>query len=212
MKVKVCGITSYEDAAMALDQGVDALGFNFFPSSPRYIRPADARLIVRRIPPFIVSVGLFVNVACQDEVSRTARTAGVQVLQLHGDESPEYCRELAEWPLIKALRISKGEIPEKLEEYPVQGFLLDVKDDTLFGGTGKSFDWNLAGSIKRIRPIILAGGLRPDNVREAIRIVRPYGVDVCSGVESAPGKKDAAKLIEFMNEVRNVSESLDRTR
>ncbi len=210
MKVKVCGITSYEDAAMALDQGVDALGFNFFPPSPRYIRPADAHSIIRRIPPFVVAVGLFVNVTGQGQVSATARAAGIQILQLHGDESPEYCRTLAEWPLIKVLRIGKGGIPNNLEEYPVQGFLLDVKDDVLFGGTGKSFDWNLAGSIKRIRPIILAGGLQPNNVQEAIRVVRPYAVDVCSGVESVPGKKDARKLIEFMNEVKNVSKSLDR--
>jgi phosphoribosylanthranilate isomerase len=195
---------------MVLDQGVDALGFNFFPSSPRYIRPDDARLIIRRLPPFVVTVGLFVNVARQDQVSEMARVACVQVLQLHGDETPEYCRGLADWPLIKALRIGKSGIPENLEEYPVRGFLLDVKDDALFGGTGKSFDWGLARSIKRIRPIILAGGLRPDNVREAIRIVEPYAVDVCSGVESAPGKKDAGKLVKFMNEVRNVSHSLQR--
>jgi len=205
MKVKVCGITSYDDAMIVLDQGVDALGFNFFPSSPRYIHPADARLIIRRIPPFVVTVGLFVNAGEPDQVSETARMAGVQVLQLHGDETPEYCRELADWPIIKALRIGKGEVPENLEEYPVRGFLLDVKDDILFGGTGRSFDWSLAKGIKRIRPIILAGGLRPENVREAIRVVEPYGVDVCSGVESIPGKKDAGKLIKFMSEVRNAS-------
>ncbi len=210
MKVKVCGITSYDDAAMVLNQGVDALGFNFFPRSPRYISPDDARSIIRRIPPFVVTVGLFVNVARQDQVSEMARIAGVQVLQLHGDETPEYCSGLVDWPLIKALRIGKSEIPENLEEYPVRGFLLDVKDDTLFGGTGKSFDWDIAKGIRRIRPIILAGGLRPDNVREAIRIVEPYGVDVCSGVESAPGKKDAGRLIEFMNEVRNANHSLQR--
>jgi phosphoribosylanthranilate isomerase len=211
MKVKVCGITSYEDAAMVLDQGVDALGFNFFSRSPRYIHPAEARSIIRRIPPFVVTVGLFVNVAEKDQVCEIARLAGVHVLQLHGDETPDYCRELADWPLIKALRIGKDGILENLEEYPVQGFLLDVKDDTLFGGTGRSFDWKLARDIRSVRPIILAGGLRPDNVREAIRIVHPYGVDVCSGIESAPGKKDAGKLIEFMNEVRNVGNPLHRS-
>jgi phosphoribosylanthranilate isomerase len=208
MKVKICGITSYEDAALALDQGADALGFNFFPPSPRYIDPAAARSIIRRIPPFATTVGLFVNVAWQDYLVDAARLAGVQVLQLHGDETPEYCRELSDWPLIKVLRIGGSPIQENLEEYPVQAFLLDVKDDTLFGGTGKSFDWSLAQGIKRIRPIILAGGLRHDNVREAIRVVEPYGVDVCSGVESKPGKKDAVKLAEFMNEVRNVSRNL----
>jgi phosphoribosylanthranilate isomerase len=210
MKVKVCGITSYEDAAMALNQGVDALGFNFFPPSPRYLKPAEARLIIRRLPPFVATVGLFVNVAQADLVSEMAHIAGVQVLQLHGDETPEYCSKLAPWPLIKALRIGKDYIPRDLDAYPVQGFLLDAKDDILFGGTGQSFDWSLTKEIQHIRPIILAGGLRPDNVREAIRIVKPYGVDVCSGVESVPGKMDANKLMHFMSEARNVDDQLHR--
>jgi phosphoribosylanthranilate isomerase len=210
MKVKVCGITSYEDAAMVLDHGVDALGFNFFPRSPRYISPMDARKIIERLPPFTIIVGLFVNEPCQEDLVEMARVAGIQVLQLHGDESPEYCRRLWDWPLIKAVRVGKGGIAEKLEGYPVQAFLLDSKDDILFGGTGRSFDWNRALEVKKIRPVILAGGLRPDNVGEAIRTVMPYAVDVCSGVESAPGKKDGKKLEEFMNEVRNVSDSLQR--
>jgi phosphoribosylanthranilate isomerase len=205
MRVKVCGITNFEDARLVLDQGGDALGFNFFPSSPRYIRPEDARAIIHRLPPFIVTVGLFVNVREINEVIETAQAAGVQVLQLHGDESPEYCRELATWPLIKALRIGDCGVPENFRDYAVQSFLLDARDDMLFGGTGKSFDWRLAQSIQCFCPIILAGGLRPDNVREAISIVQPYAVDVCSGVESRPGKKDPVKLLEFMNEVRNVS-------
>jgi phosphoribosylanthranilate isomerase len=209
MKVKVCGITSYEDAVMVLDCGVDALGFNFFPRSPRYINPAEARRIIRRLPPLFISVGLFVN-ASKEEAEEIASAAGMQILQLHGNESPEYCRQLSKWPLIKAVRIGNSPVEENLNEYPVQAFLLDSRDDTLFGGTGKSFDWNLALEIGQIRPTIVAGGLRPDNVGEAIRVVRPYGVDVCSGVESAPGKKDARKLIEFMNEVRNVCNSLQR--
>ncbi len=210
MKVKICGITNYEDAAMVVDQGADALGFNFFPKSMRYIDPEEARKIIRRIPPFVVTVGLFVNVAEQSQVSATARAAGVQALQLHGDETPEYCSGLSGWTLIKALRIGKKGIQEDPDAYPVQAFLLDAKDDTLFGGTGKSFDWNLARNIRRVHPIILAGGLTPENVREAIRIVDPYAVDVCSGVESAPGKKSAQKVMEFMNEVRNVNRSLNR--
>jgi phosphoribosylanthranilate isomerase len=205
VKVKVCGITSYEDAVLALDLGADALGFNFFPRSPRYISPEAARSIINRLPPFTAIVGLFVNVAEHRQLVDTARQAGIQILQLHGDESPEYCRKFLDWPLIKALRVGSSLIQERLEEYPVRAFLLDVKDDVLFGGTGRSFDWNLARGIRRIRPIILAGGLRADNVGEAIRIVEPHGVDVCSGVESKPGKKDALRLAEFMNEVRNVS-------
>jgi phosphoribosylanthranilate isomerase len=210
MKVKVCGITSYEDAAMVLDQGADALGFNFFPRSPRYISPEGARRIIERLPPFINSVGLFVNAPEPEEVSAIARVAGIQVLQLHGDESPEYCKKLCGWPLIKVIRIGKDRIAENLKAYPVQGFLLDSKDDILFGGTGKSFDWARALEVKSIRPVILAGGLRPDNVGEAIRMVMPYAVDVCSGVESTPGKKDGKKLGEFMKEVRNASDSFQR--
>jgi phosphoribosylanthranilate isomerase len=204
MKIKVCGITNYPDAEMALEYGVDALGFNFYPPSPRFIQPEDAHRIIRRLPPFVVTVGLFVNMTQPDRVSETARMAGGQVIQLHGDETPEYCKVLADWPLIKALRIGPGGITANLEAYAVQGFLLDAKDDVLFGGTGRFFDWNLAKDIQRIRPIILAGGLRSDNVQEAIRIVQPYGVDVCSGVENAVGKKDPSKLKEFISEVRNV--------
>ena len=210
MKVKICGITNYEDAAMAVDQGVVALGFNFFPKSRRYIDPEKARRIIRRLPPFVVTVGLFVNVAEPVQVSAVAGAAGVRVLQLHGDETPEYCSGLSEWTLIKALRIGKSGLQEDIEEFPVQAFLLDAKDDTLFGGTGKTFDWDLAKNIRRVRPIILAGGLTPENVCEAIRVVDPYAVDVCSGVESAPGKKSAQKVMEFMNEVRNVNRPLNR--
>lgn len=204
MKVKVCGITSYEDAVMALDQGVDALGFNFFPSSPRYISPAAARSIIRRLPPFTPAVGVFVNVSSIESLMETAQLAGVQVLQLHGDETPEYCSQLSGRPLIKALRIGRDGIRENVSDYQVQAFLLDSKDDALFGGTGRPFDWKLAADIKQVRPIILAGGLRAENVREAMRTLDPYGIDVCSGVESKPGKKDAGRLSEFMSEVRNV--------
>ncbi len=211
MKVKVCGITSHEDAAMALEQGVDALGFNFYPSSPRYIDPERARGIIRRLPPFTSTVGIFVNVPMPEQVIEIARIACVQVLQLHGGETPEYCNKLSDWVLIKAVHVGEDAVPDLSDEYPVQAFLLDTRHGSLFGGTGKSFDWNLIKKVKRVRPIILAGGLTPDNVGEAIRIVAPYAVDVCSGVESAPGRKDARKLMEFMNEVRHACESLDRS-
>jgi len=204
MKVKICGITSFEDAIMALDAGADALGFNFYPSSPRYIDPAAAQEIIRRLPPLAVTVGLFVNVDRPERVAEIAGTAKVQVLQLHGDESPAYCRELSDWPLIKVLRIGEDPVEENLDLYPVRAFLLDVKDERLFGGTGLSFDWNLAKGIDRKRPVILAGGIRRENVRAAIETVRPYAIDLCSGVESRPGKKDPEKLRSFMDEVKNV--------
>ena len=225
MKVKVCGITSYEDARMALDLGTDALGFNFFRKSPRYIPPAHARDIIRRLPVFAVTVGLFVNEPESAKVIESSAIAGVGIIQLHGDETPEYCRELGRvrLPLIKAIRIGSDEIPaslnkfdkfDKLDEFHecgVRACLFDARDDALFGGTGKSFDWNLVKDIGHRHQIILAGGLRPDNVGRAIRTVQPYALDVCSGVESAPGKKDVGKLMEFMNEVRNVSQSVNRS-
>jgi phosphoribosylanthranilate isomerase len=207
MKVKVCGITSYEEAAMVLDHGADALGFNFFPRSPRYISPMAVRRIIEHLPPFTINVGLFVNTPHED-VDEIARVSGVQVLQLHGDESPEYCLKLWDWPLIKAVRIGRAPMNENIKDYKVRAFLLDSKDDVLFGGTGKAFDWSRAQEIKSIGPVILAGGLRPDNVREAIRTVSPYAVDVCSGVESAPGKKSASKLKKFMSEVGNGIDSV----
>jgi len=207
MRVKVCGITTYRDASLALDAGVDALGFNFFSRSPRFIEPLEARSVIRRLPPFTVSVGIFVNRAEPAAVAEVAREAGVQVLQLHGDESPEFCRRLHGWPLIKVLRLDGGPVKEDLRQFPVQAFLIDAKDDVRFGGTGRAADWALAEVVRKIRPVILAGGLRPENVGEAIRIVRPYGVDVCSGVETSPGMKDAAKLIAFMDEVRNAGDT-----
>jgi phosphoribosylanthranilate isomerase len=205
MRVKVCGITNYEDAVAALSHGVDALGFNFFPGSPRYIAPDAARSVIRRLPPLVTTVGVFVDVEEPQMLERTAHSAGVQVLQLHGNESPEYCRRLGGWPLIKAVRIGHEPMVTDLAAYEVQALLLDTRDEVLFGGTGKTFDWNQALGIRHMRPIILAGGLSAENVAAAIRAVRPYGVDVCSGIESEAGKKDESKLIAFMNEVSNAS-------
>jgi phosphoribosylanthranilate isomerase len=188
---------------MAVEAGVDALGFNFYPASPRYVDPLMVREIVRRLSPFVTVVGVFVNVAKARELTGIARLSGVQVLQLHGDESPDYCRTLQDWPLIKAVRPGGGLDYGALSGYPVQAFLLDALDEKHYGGTGKTFDWGLAAGIKGIRPIILAGGLTPDNVAQAIQEVRPYAVDVCSGIEAIPGKKDPAKLDRFMEEVRH---------
>ena len=203
MKVKICGITCAEDALAAVAAGADALGFNFCPASPRYLDPRNARDIVRGLPPFVTAVGVFVDVVSPEEVRRIARLSGVSVLQLHGEESPDYCRRLrGSYPLIKALRLGGGLNRQTLGEYPVQAFLLDTYDETRRGGTGKTFDWSLASSLADLCPIILAGGLTPDNVAAAVRAVRPYAVDVCSGVEARPGKKDPEKLARFVEEVR----------
>ena len=189
---------------MALACGADALGFNFYQPSPRYIAPADVRTIIRRLPPLITTVGVFVNVDPPEGVAEIAHLAGVRVLQLHGDETAEYCWRLSDWTLIKALRIGEEGIGAELQTFPVQAFLLDSRHDRLFGGTGKAFDWSFCCAVGSVRPVILAGGLGPSNVADAIRTVKPYGVDTCSGVESAPGKKDRAKLKAFMDEVANV--------
>lgn len=203
MRVKICGITCEEDARAAVAAGADALGFNFCPASPRYIDPRCARDIVSGLPPFVAAVGVFVDVLDPAEVRRVARLAGVSVLQLHGDESPDYCRRLGgSYPLIKALRLGNHLSHGALGEYPVQAFLLDTYDETRRGGTGKTFDWSLACGLAGVRPIILAGGLTPENVAAAVRAVRPYAVDVCSGIEARPGKKDPEKLARFMEEVR----------
>jgi phosphoribosylanthranilate isomerase len=203
MKVKICGVRTYEDAVMALDNGADALGFNFYPPSPRHIHPEAAATIARGLPPFAVRVGVFCNVPTPGEVVEIARVSGIQVLQLHGDESPDYCQQLKSWPLIKALRIGREVSTDDLSLYGADAFLLDGRDEKLFGGTGNAFDWSHCESLNRWGPIILAGGLRPENVADAIRLVRPYAVDVCSGVESAPGQKSLTKLAAFMDEVRN---------
>jgi len=208
VRVKICGITCYEDAALALDLGADALGFNFYAPSPRFIGLNAARAIIRRLPPLAITVGVFVNVADPGELDRNARGAGVQVLQLHGDESTDYCHRLAAWPLIKAVRIDESGLPENLRDFPVQAILLDAKDDRWFGGTGRTFDWTISRRADLEMKLILAGGLSAGNVAEAIRCVRPYAVDVCSGVESSPGKKDSAKLSAFMKEVIDASRQL----
>ena len=205
MKVKVCGITAYRDAAMALDLGADALGFNFYPGSPRFIRPDAARSIIRRLPPLTTTVAVFVNEEDTGRLERAARLAGVDCLQLHGEETPEYCRRLSHWKLIKALRIVPGTRPRALAKFRVSAFLLDARDPLRYGGTGRTLDWSALKSLRTSLPIILAGGLSAGNVAEAMRALRPYAVDVCSGVEKAPGRKDPAKLASFMEEVRNAA-------
>ena len=209
IKVKVCGITNAEDALAAVEAGADALGFIFYEKSPRYVVPAVATHIIAELPPFVTPVGVFVNEGLAT-VRSIMDTCGLAMAQLHGDENVSYCRELAR-PAMKALRLRDRGSLLALAEYQgrggVRGFVLDTFSELSYGGTGQITDWGLAAEVAKSTPILLAGGLTPDNVTEAIRTVRPYGVDVSSGVESAPGKKDHAKMRAFVDAVRVVSSS-----
>jgi phosphoribosylanthranilate isomerase len=204
VKVKICGITDYEEASIAVELGVDALGF-IFAESPRQITPQKARAIVRDIPPFVKTVGVFVNqtpVAIREFINY----CGLDLVQLHGDESPEICLELMPYT-IKALRIKDESSAQASVTYygKVRGLLLDTYSEEMAGGTGKTFDWGLALKIKKLQiPIILSGGLAPSNIREAIRTVEPYAVDVNSGVEESPGKKSPELLKELMIKINKV--------
>ena len=196
-RVKICGVTRLEDAQQAVDLGAAALGFNFYPPSPRYIEPAAARAIARHLPPFAVPVGVFANATDAGRVSSIAREAGATVVQVHGPGFPDLHELRSAFTLVVALAVRGGFKVDQLGEFKPNAYLLDAFDPERPGGTGKTFDWNAAREAKRYGPIILAGGLTPENVGQAIRVVRPFAVDVASGVESAPGIKDPAKLRAF---------------
>ena len=196
-RVKICGITRLEDAQQAVDLGAAALGFNFYPPSPRYIEPEAARAMVRRLPPFVTSVGVFANETDAGRVISTARDAGATAVQLHGPGFPDLQELLSAFTLLVAVPVREGFKAEALSKFRPNAYLLDAFDPDWLGGTGKTFDWNAARETKCYGPIILAGGLTPENVGRAVRVVRPFAVDVASGVESAPGVKDPAKLRAF---------------
>jgi phosphoribosylanthranilate isomerase len=207
MKIKICGITNVEDANVAVRAGADALGFVMYRKSPRSVEPAVARAIVAGLPPFVLPVGVFVNEEA-DRVRTLMDECGFALAQLHGDESALYCQNLGR-PVLKALRLKDRGTFLALAEFQgranVRGFLIDAFSDQAYGGTGRTVDWTLAQEVARSTPIILAGGLNPANVAGAIREVRPYGVDVSSGVELSPGKKDHHKLKAFIEAARLVS-------
>jgi phosphoribosylanthranilate isomerase len=206
-KVKICGITNAEDAAAAVDAGADALGFVFHRKSQRYIEPTLARQIIMSLPPLVTPVGVFVN-EDQQVVRKLMDDCGLALAQLHGNESVTYCQELSR-PILKALRVKDRSTFLALAEFRgragVRGFLLDAFSDQAFGGTGQVIDWQLAAEAAKAASILLAGGLTPDNVEKAIQAVRPYGVDVSSGVERGPGQKDHDKVRAFIRAVRFVS-------
>ncbi len=201
LKVKICGITNVLDALAAVDAGADALGFVFYERSPRFVTVQCVREIIGALPPFVAKVGVFVN-APEELVKRTIRQCGLDTLQFHGDETPQFCRTFG-LKTIKAFRIRDQQSLARLADYTEEAWLLDSDVSGKLGGSGTKFNWELASEAKKMkRPIILAGGLTPENVAEAIRIVHPYAVDVSSGVESAPGKKDPVKMRDFIRMAR----------
>ncbi len=201
-KVKICGITNSADAQAAVEAGADALGLNFYEKSPRYITLSQAAEISKQLQPFVMRVGLFVN-APEAFVLRAIGECGLTLLQFHGDESPEFCTQFGLMSM-KAFRMHGPETLEQIPKYKTDAYLLDAYSSTTLGGTGEKFNWDLAVEAQKFgKPIFLAGGLTPENVAEAIHKVHPFGVDVSSGVESAPGKKDHAKVKAFIAAVRD---------
>lgn len=199
VQVKICGITNLADALLAVDAGANALGFNFYRMSPRFVEPEVVRKIVRQLPLDVLTVGVFVNEAEPESVVRTANEAEVAAVQLHGEESPDYCRALQGRFVIKALRVGDGYNPEQAVRYPVDAILLDAFDPVTRGGTGRTCDWTLARRTRELVPkLFVAGGLSANNVADAIAFVDPYGVDASSGLEISPGRKDVARVRAFV--------------
>lgn len=202
VKVKICGITNWPDARRAIAAGADFLGFNFYQRSPRCVTPAKARQIVRRLPKGVTSVGVFVNES-EQKMLEIARLVGLDRVQLHGEESPATVARVGRaLPVIKALRVRKSLRASQLKRFKhASAFLLDGFEAGHWGGTGRTFDWKLAARARGGAKLFVAGGITAENVALAIRTAKPYAVDVCSGVEAKPGKKDAKRLKTFMREV-----------
>jgi phosphoribosylanthranilate isomerase len=195
-KVKICGLTNLEDALVAAEAGADALGFVLYPRSPRCIKPTAVQEIIRQLPPYVTTVGVFANTGAK-EMLDVLESCGLDFAQLQGDEPPSVCKRLGS-KVVKAIRVKDRESLATMKSYSVRAFVLDTYTKENFGGTGKMFDWDLAVEAKQYGRIILAGGLNPENVEEAIRKVRPYGVDVSSGIEQRIGKKDPEKIRQFI--------------
>ncbi|HTP79429.1 MAG TPA: phosphoribosylanthranilate isomerase [Bacteroidota bacterium] len=201
--VKFCGITNLEDARFAASLGADAVGFIFYPQSERYVDPQKAAEIVARLPEHVSKIGVFVN-ASKSEILDVVGSVKLSAVQLYGKEGPDDLVNF-ETSVIKVFRVDPTFDVERMKNYIVDAFLLDTYHAGLYGGSGKTFDWNIAVKAKEYGKIILSGGLNPDNIEAAIRLVQPYGVDVSSGVERAPGKKDREKMRDFISRARNAN-------
>jgi phosphoribosylanthranilate isomerase len=208
IQVKICGITNKEDARCAAKLGAAALGFIFYPPSPRNIKPADARKIVSVLPDELVKVGVFVNEKAT-EIKRVMKYCGLDMIQLHGDESPAYCREFPASQVIKAVEFKNDDDFNQASGYDVAAILVDSRHAGLYGGTGKKANWELACRIKNKKPLILSGGLNEGNIAEAIKAVLPNALDINSGVELKPGKKDHAKMARIFDIIRHADVELN---
>jgi phosphoribosylanthranilate isomerase len=201
-QVKICGITRIEDALCAAESGADAVGFIFHEASPRYIAPRRVKEIIAALPAELVKVGVFVN-RNAEEVVQIGEDCGLDLIQLHGDESPEYCRRFPPERVIKAVFPRTPEDLRALGAYDVLAFLADFREAGRYGGTGKRADWELAARLAKVRPLILAGGLGIENIGEALSAVEPCAVDVNSGIEKAPGIKDHDRMKRIIDLIRN---------
>jgi phosphoribosylanthranilate isomerase len=199
-KVKICGITNYDDAAAASDMGADVLGFNFYARSPRFVTPEIAAGIINRLPGFVDVAGVFVN-ASFERIKETLDTCQLNWIQLHGDETPAFCQAFLSFNVktMKALRVRDQSDIQKAEDYFTDAILLDAFDPEKYGGTGLTFDWNIVGHIGK--RVFLAGGINPDNAAAALEL-GVYGIDVCSGIEAAPGKKDHKKMKKLFENIK----------
>jgi len=209
-QIKICGITNEEDALCAFQCGAAALGFIFYPPSGRYISPEQARQIINILPQSLVKIGVFVNESAA-EVKRIVEYCGLDFVQLHGDESPEYCSQFPAAQIIKAVELKNENDLSHALGYDVAAILVDSRHAGLYGGTGKKANWELAQCIKNKKLLILSGGLNGENIKEAIEKIAPHALDINSGVEKSPGKKDHIKLARLFDVVRKVNSEMDDT-
>ncbi len=202
VKVKICGLTNYEDAAAAVDMGADLLGFNFYAKSPRFVPPEKATEIINKLPGFIDIAGVFVN-SSPEQIQETIGQCQLDWVQLHGDEDPQFCRSLLSLNVrtMKAIRVKNQTDIEKADSFFTDAILLDAFDPEKYGGTGLTFNWNVIGHIGK--RIFLAGGINPDNAAGAVEL-GVYGIDICSGIESEPGKKDHKKMKKLFENIRHL--------